>query len=90
MRLPYDGCLAQGLTQAVLAERCGVKPLTMARYETGRRIPSRRLEAIQRVTRLSFDALLHPQTYLEEPPQFLPEGIQPLLGIPGRPRRRLR
>src|SRR5918911_4091606 len=81
---------ANRLTQQELAERCGVKFTTIARYEQAIHLPSRAyLEALIRVTGLPADALVRPEQFLAEHPDFLAEWAEevPSRGRRGRPRR---
>lgn len=78
-----------GLTQPELAQRIGVHRNTLARYEQGRLIPRREhLEALIRETDLPTDALVRPQKYLEDHPDFLiAYAEQPRRGRPPQPER---
>jgi hypothetical protein len=59
-------------TQAELAAHCGIKQNTISRYERAEHIPVRdHLEALISVTGLPTDALVRPEHFLEEHPDFL-------------------
>jgi transcriptional regulator with XRE-family HTH domain len=63
---------SQGLTQEGLAQRLGVRFSTVAKWEQQFRIPrGEQLEKLAEVTDLSLEALLFPQRYLREHPDFL-------------------
>jgi transcriptional regulator with XRE-family HTH domain len=63
---------SQGLTQAELAQRCGVELNTVARWEQQIRIPrGEQLEKLAEVTGLSLEALLFPARYLRDHSDFL-------------------
>lgn len=63
---------AAGLTQAQMAERCGLKLSTYRKYENGLRVPQGiRLQALMRVTNLSSDPLILPNQYLDNDPSYL-------------------
>jgi transcriptional regulator with XRE-family HTH domain len=70
---------SQGLTQEDLAQRLGVKFSTVARWEQQFRTPrGQQLEKLAEVTGLSLEALLFPERYLREHPDFLATwGEQP-------------
>jgi transcriptional regulator with XRE-family HTH domain len=78
----------RGITQAQLAELCGVTGNTIARYEEGRRIPrGAQLDRLIELTRLPTDALVRPKRYLEEHPNFLLRWASPEPPPRGRPRK---
>jgi transcriptional regulator with XRE-family HTH domain len=63
---------SQNITQAELAKRCGVQLTTVARWEQQFRLPrGEQLARLAEVTGLSLEALLFPQRYLTEHPDFL-------------------
>jgi transcriptional regulator with XRE-family HTH domain len=76
----------QGISQGELAQRCGVSVNTVARWEQADRTPSGpHMRRLTEITGLSADALLFPQRYLVEHPEFLARWAE----IPprrGRPR----
>jgi transcriptional regulator with XRE-family HTH domain len=68
---------SQGLTQKQLAERLGVHMSTVAKYEQRFRVPrEEELRTLADVTGLSLDAILFPETYLQEHPEFLAEWAE--------------
>ncbi len=68
---------SQGLTQKQLADRLGVHMSTVAKYEQRFRVPREdELRALARETGLSLDAILFPDTYLQEHPEFLSEWAE--------------
>jgi transcriptional regulator with XRE-family HTH domain len=63
---------SQGLTQAELAERLGVHMSTVAKYEQRFRVPREdELATLAEVTGLSLEAILFPERYLREHPEYL-------------------
>jgi transcriptional regulator with XRE-family HTH domain len=78
---------SQGMTQAGLAERLGVRVTTVARWEQEERTPrGDQLLRLMEVTGLSAEALMFPKLYLQHHPEFLAEwSAQPPRR--GRPRR---
>jgi transcriptional regulator with XRE-family HTH domain len=61
-----------GVTQAQLAQRCGVSINTVARWEQASRIPSGpHVQVLIEVTGLSAEALMFPQRYLRQHPNLL-------------------
>jgi transcriptional regulator with XRE-family HTH domain len=79
---------SQHLTQRELAERCGVRFTTIARYEQRFRLPrGEQLEKLIEVTGLSADQLIRPVQYLREHPEFLIEWAEQPPSR-GRPRRK--
>jgi transcriptional regulator with XRE-family HTH domain len=59
-------------TQMQLAERCGIRQGTLARYESGTRIPrGAHLVTLLEVTGLPAEALVLPERFLEKHPDFL-------------------
>lgn len=73
-------------TQVELSQLSGIRQGTLARYESGTRIPRKaHLLTLMQVTGLPLEALIFPDTYLQEHPDFLREPIrQP--GLRKRPR----
>ena len=64
---------AHQLTQAELAERSGIRQGTLARYESGTRVPRKaHLLTLMRITNLPVEALILPEQFLREHPDFLP------------------
>jgi transcriptional regulator with XRE-family HTH domain len=81
--------LKRKLTQGQLATLCGVKMQTVARWERaeqdgGRKPTGRGLVELIRHTKLPAEALLFPETYLREHPEFLQAWASESRG-PGRP-----
>jgi transcriptional regulator with XRE-family HTH domain len=63
---------AHGLTQASLAQRCSVRPDTVARWEQGSRHPlGEALVRLMELTELPAEALLFPARYLAAHPDYL-------------------
>lgn len=63
------------LTQAQLAERCGVRVNTVARWERGEQIPrGAYLDRLLDLTGLPTDAVVRPARFLDEHPTFLQEA----------------
>jgi transcriptional regulator with XRE-family HTH domain len=63
---------SQNVTQAELGRRCGVPESTIAKWEQQFSRPrDKRLAKLAEVTGLSLDAILFPERYLEEHPDFL-------------------
>jgi transcriptional regulator with XRE-family HTH domain len=63
---------SQGLTQAELADRLEVHMSTVAKYEQRFRIPrEEELARLAEVTELSLEAILFPERYLQDHPDFL-------------------
>jgi transcriptional regulator with XRE-family HTH domain len=59
-------------TQAELAQLCGIRQGTLARYESGTRIPrGTHLEKLMEVTGLPAEALVLPERFLAQRPDFL-------------------
>jgi transcriptional regulator with XRE-family HTH domain len=61
-----------GLTQAQLAERCGVRQNAISRYERGERVPrGDDLLRLLKTTELPAEALVLPEHFLRQHPDFL-------------------
>jgi transcriptional regulator with XRE-family HTH domain len=74
------------VSQAELAERCGLSQQSISFYEGGRVPRGEALRALIRVTGLPLEALVFPEQFLAEHPDFLIEASrQPLRR--GRPRK---
>jgi transcriptional regulator with XRE-family HTH domain len=62
------------LTQAQVAERCDVRANTVARWERGEQIPrGEYLDRLLDLTGLPTDAVIRPERFLAEHPDFLQE-----------------
>jgi transcriptional regulator with XRE-family HTH domain len=81
---------SRGLSQAALADMCGLETNTISSYEQGHRRPQpSTIDRLVEVTGLSADALIYPRRYLEEHPEFLAEFAAdepPKRGRPKKPR----
>jgi transcriptional regulator with XRE-family HTH domain len=68
---------SKDLTQKALADQLGVHMSTVAKYEQRFRVPREdELRELARVTGLSLDAILFPETYLQDHPEFLAEWAE--------------
>jgi transcriptional regulator with XRE-family HTH domain len=64
--------ISKGVTQAELAAQCGIKQNMISRYERDEHIPVRdHLEQLIKVRGLPTDALVRPECFLAEHPDFL-------------------
>lgn len=67
----------EGITQAELARRCGVRINTVARWERGEQVPrGALLVKLLDATGLPADAIVTPERFLEQHPDF-PGAPQP-------------
>jgi transcriptional regulator with XRE-family HTH domain len=79
---------SKGLSQAALARRCGLKTNTISTYEQGHRRPQpSTIDRLVDVTGLTPDALIYPQRYLRDYPDFLAEFAAETPPQRGRPKR---
>jgi transcriptional regulator with XRE-family HTH domain len=78
-----------GVTQEQIAQRCGVSTNSIARWEQANRVPSGpHVRKLIEITGLSADALMFPERYLAEHPEFLARWAEqpPRRGRPRRDR----
>jgi transcriptional regulator with XRE-family HTH domain len=78
---------AHDVTQAELAQRCGVSQHSLAAYESYARVPhGQNLARLAIATALPLGALTDPETFLQEHPDFLREldTPRPKLASPGK------
>lgn len=80
---------SKGMTQRQLAQAIGIHWNLLARYDRGDKVPAHR-DVIQRImdyTKLSAEALIFPEAYLQTHHDCYPEFADPFPKRIGRPRK---